>query len=83
MAACHIWLMETVAVWMSMKFFFSVIFESTENLYETCVLLEIWIKYFGAKHKFKTHTTFCFFWKHRRILNYVCTFFKDNSTIVL
>lgn len=69
MAVCCIWLLETVAVWMSVKFFFSVIVESTENLCEICVLLEICVKYFGAKHKFKTHTRFCSFWKHRQILN--------------
>ena len=69
MAVCHIWVVETVAVCMSIKFFFSVIVESTENLCEICVLLEICVKYFGAKHKYKTHTIFCSFWKHRQILS--------------
>jgi len=68
MAVCHILLVETVAVWMSIKFFFFVIVESIEYLCEICVL-EICVNYFGAKHKFKTHTKFCSFWKHRRILN--------------
>jgi len=69
MVVCHIGLVETIAVWMSIKFFFSVIVESTENLCEICVSLEICVKYFGAKHKFKTHTRFYSSWKHRQTLN--------------
>lgn len=69
MAVCHIWLVETVAVLMSVKFFFSVIVESAESLCEICVFLKICVKYFGAEHKYKTHTRFCSFWKHRQILN--------------
>jgi len=83
MAVCHIWLVETVAVLMSIKFLFSVIVESTENLCEICVLLEICVKYFGAKHKYRTHTRFCSFWKHKQILNIHITVLKCNSTIVL
>ena len=68
MAACHIWLVEGIAVQKAVKFFFFLIVESTENLYVVFVL-EVYVKYFGAKHNFKTHTSFCFLWKRRRILN--------------
>lgn len=69
MAACHVLLVERFAVWMAVKFFFSLIVESTENLYAVCLLLEICVKYSGANHRFKTHIRFYFFRKHRQILN--------------
>lgn len=79
MAVCHISLVETVAVWVSIKFFFSVIVESTENLCEICVLLEICVKYFGAKHKYKTHTRLCSFLKQ---VDFKCRYVPSSSIIL-